>query len=209
MERIGIYGGTFNPIHLGHLHLVNEIQAVLHFDQILFIPAKTPPHKEANDLASGKDRLEMVRLAAEEIPGAMVSDIELHSHGKSYTVYTLEKLHALLPGKEFTLMMGADMLLTFDQWFRWQDILSMARIAAVARGAGETEALKKKAAELSPEGRIDVIEASPLPMSSTEIREKIKAGGDLSAYLPEKVRRYIARTGLYGCKTDKGAFHGQ
>jgi len=198
MERIGIYGGTFNPIHNGHMHLVRTIQSALHFDQILFIPAKVPPHKDVLDLASGKDRMEMVRLAAQEIPEAMVSDIELKSHGKSYTVYTLEKLQAMLPGREFTLMIGADMLLTFDRWFRWQDILSMARIAAVARGAGEMASLKKKAAELSPEGRIDVIEAAPLPMSSTDIREKIRAGGDPSALLPEEVWRYICRTGLYG-----------
>lgn len=198
MERIGIYGGTFNPIHLGHLHLVKEVQSALHFDQILFIPAKIPPHKDAPDLASGKDRLEMVRLAVEEMPEAMVSDIELRSHGKSYTVYTLEKLQALLPGREFTLLMGADMLLTFDQWFRWQDILFMSRAAAVTRGAGELEALREKARILSPEGRIDVIAASPLPMSSTDIRQKIREGSDPSALLPEKVWSYICRHELYG-----------
>lgn len=200
MERIGIYGGTFNPIHNGHLHLAREIQEALQFDRIIFIPAKIPPHKDATDLASGKDRMEMVRLAVEDFPGAMVSDIELKSHGKSYTVYTMEKLGALLPDSEFTLMMGADMLLTFDKWFRWQDILQMARLAAVARGAGELETLRKKAAELSPEGRIDVIEAPPLPMSSTDIREQIREGGGVSHLLPEAVLRYIRKAGLYGMK---------
>ena len=198
MERIGIYGGTFNPIHRGHIHLAREIQAALQFDRLLFIPSRIPPHKEAKQLASGQDRLEMVRLALEEeLPEAMVSDLELKSHGKSYTFYTLEKLQALLPGRAFTLIMGTDMLLTFDQWFRWQDILSAASLAVAARNAGEQQLMEKKARALSSEGRITVVPMTPLPMSSTDVRRIIRTGGDPSALLPEKVWAYIRARGLY------------
>lgn len=198
MERIGIYGGTFNPIHRGHIHLAREIQAALQFDRLLFIPSRVPPHKEAEQLASGQDRLEMVRLALEEeLPEAVISDLELKSRGKSYTFYTLEKLQALLPDSAFTLIMGTDMLLTFDQWFRWRDILSMACLAVAARNAGEQQLMEKKARALSPEGRITVVPMTPLPMSSTDVRRIIRTGGDPSALLPEKVWAYIRDRGLY------------
>lgn len=198
MERIGIYGGTFNPIHRGHIHLAREIQAALQFDRLLFIPSRVPPHKEAEQLASGQDRLEMVRLALEEeLPEAVISDLELKSRGKSYTFYTLEKLQALLPDSAFTLIMGTDMLLTFDQWFRWRDILSMACLAVAARNAGEQQLMEKKARALSPEGRITVVPMTPLPLSSTDVRRIIRTGGDPSALLPEKVWAYIRDRGLY------------
>ena len=198
MERIGIYGGTFNPIHRGHIHLAREIQAALQFDRLLFIPSRVPPHKEAEQLASGRDRLEMVRLALEEeLPEAVISDLELKSRGKSYTFYTLEKLQALLPDSAFTLIMGTDMLLTFDQWFRWRDILSMACLAVAARNAGEQHLMEKKARALSPEGRITVVPMTPLPMSSTDVRRIIRTGDDPSALLPEKVWTYIRDRGLY------------
>lgn len=198
IQRIGVYGGTFNPIHLGHLHLAEAVQKALHFDRILFVPARVPPHKQAVDLAPGKDRLEMVRLAVQSLPGAMVSDLELKTGGKSYTFFTLQKLKALLPQGEFTLLMGADMLLTFDQWFRWREILSMARLAVAARYGGEQETLAEKAAALSPGGRITVVPVEPLPMSSTEIRLRIQRGEDPAGLLPEAVWAYIQAHGLYG-----------
>ena len=107
---------------------------------------------------------------------------------------TLEKLHALFPEERFTLLMGADMLLTFDQWYRWQDILKLADLAAFARNDGEEEALLKKAEEFSG---TRVIRTEPLPLSSTEIREILKKGGDVSNMVPEAVLSYIKRRGLY------------
>ncbi len=194
MAHTGIFGGTFNPIHNGHLHLLREADAALSFDRILLIPANIPPHKRAVDLAPGNDRMEMARLAVMGMKKAFVSDIELRAKGKSYTILTLEKLHALFPGDRFTLLMGADMLLTFDQWYRWQDILRLADLAAFARNRGEEEALEEKAAEL-PGAR--VIRAEPLPLSSTLVRETLRRGGDVSGMVPEGVLRYIERRGLY------------
>ena len=194
MAQIGIFGGTFNPIHNGHLHLLQEAEKSLSLDRILVIPTNIPPHKRAEDLAPGADRLEMARLAVMEYKNVFVSDIELKAKGKSYTVLTLKKLKALFPEDTFTLLMGADMLLTFDKWYRWEEILTLAGLAAFARGDGEEQILLQKARTL-PGAR--VVRVEPLPLSSTQVREIIRAGGDVSGMVPEEVFRYIVRRGLY------------
>lgn len=194
MERFGIYGGTFNPIHNGHLHLIRAACAQLSFDRLLVVPANIPPHKAATDLASNRDRLEMARLATAGMPGVWVSDIELRARGKSYTVLTLERLRALFPECSFTLLMGADMLESFDRWHRWQDILKLADIAAFARNEGEEALLERKAALI---GRARVVRVEPLPLSSTLVREKVRRGEDISGLVPEAVAAYIYEKGLY------------
>lgn len=194
MERFGIYGGTFNPIHNGHLHLIRAACAQLSFDRLLVVPANIPPHKAATDLASNRDRLEMARLATAGMPGVWVSDIELRARGKSYTVLTLERLRALFPECRFTLLMGADMLESFDRWHRWQDILKLADIAAFARNEGEESLLERKAALI---GRARVVRVEPLPLSSTLVREKVRRGEDISGLVPEPVAAYIYEKGLY------------
>lgn len=194
MERFGIYGGTFNPIHNGHLHLIRAACAQLSFDRLLVVPANIPPHKAATDLASNRDRLEMARLATAGMPGVWVSDIELRARGKSYTVLTLERLRALFPECRFTLLMGADMLESFDRWHRWRDILKLADIAAFARNEGEESLLERKAALI---GRARVVRVEPLPLSSTLVREKVRRGEDISGLVPEPVAAYIYEKGLY------------
>ena len=194
MERFGIYGGTFNPIHNGHLHLIRAACAQLSFDRLLVVPANIPPHKAATDLASNRDRLEMARLATAGMPGVWVSDIELRARGKSYTVLTLERLRALFPECRFTLLMGADMLESFDRWHRWRDILKLADIAAFARNEGEEALLERKAALI---GRARVVRVEPLPLSSALVREKVRRGEDISGLVPEPVAAYIYEKGLY------------
>ena len=194
MERFGIYGGTFNPIHNGHLHLIRAACAQLSFDRLLVVPANIPPHKAAVDLASNRDRLEMARLATAGMPGVWVSDIELRARGKSYTVLTLERLRAHFPECRFTLLMGADMLESFDRWHRWRDILKLADIAAFARNEGEESLLERKAALI---GRARVVRVEPLPLSSTLVREKVRRGEDISDLVPEPVAAYIYEKGLY------------
>ena len=194
MERFGIYGGTFNPIHNGHLHLIRAACAQLSFDRLLVVPANIPPHKAATDLASNRDRLEMARLATAGMPGVWVSDIELRARGKSYTILTLERLRALFPECRFTLLMGADMLESFDRWHRWRDILKLADIAAFARNEGEEALLERKAALI---GRARVVRVEPLPLSSTLVREKVRRGEDISDLVPEPVAAYIYEKGLY------------
>ena len=194
MEHFGIYGGTFNPIHNGHLHLIREASRLLSFDRMLIIPTNIPPHKAPVDLASNKDRLEMVRLAVEGMEKVWVSDLEQRSKGRSFTILTMEKLRFLFPESRFTLLMGADMLCSFDHWHRWKDILRLADIAAFARDEGEEAMLEKKAAAL---GKAKVIRVEPLPLSSTMVREKLRRGEDVSGLLPPAVLDYINRKGLY------------
>lgn len=196
MKRIGIFGGTFNPVHNGHLNLLRQVQTQMQFDEVLLIPSHLPPHKEASDLASGKDRLRMLALALEDMPEAGVCDVELHKGGKSYTIETLKKLKRIFPTAELYFIVGTDMLLTFDQWKQWRDILKLTFLVASGRDQGEYESLCKKAEELNPE-RIFVLQTEPFPVSSTEIRTKLKAGKDVSELLPPSVLRYIQEKGLY------------
>lgn len=194
MEHFCIYGGTFNPIHNGHLHLIRAACAQLSFSRLLVIPTSIPPHKAVRDLASNRDRLEMARLATAGMEKVWVSDIEQRARGKSYTILTLERLRAIFPDCRFTLLMGADMLESFDRWHRWRDILRLADIAAFARNEGEELLLEQKAGTL---GRTRVVRVEPLPLSSTLVREKVRRREDISGLVPEAVAAYIQEKGLY------------
>ena len=124
--KTGIYGGTFNPIHNGHLHIVEEFRRGLGLDRVLLIPTRVPPHKAAPDLASAGERFAMCRLAAQGKPWLELSDIEMRREGKSYTAETLEELSALYPQDQFYLLMGEDMFLTLGRWYRPETIFSLA-----------------------------------------------------------------------------------
>ena len=133
--KTGIYGGTFNPIHNGHLHIVEEFRRGLGLDRVLLIPTRVPPHKAAPDLASAQDRCAMCRLAIQEKPWLELSDIEMRREGKSYTAETLEELSALYPQDQFYLLMGEDMFLTLDRWYRPETIFSLASVCTTPRSA--------------------------------------------------------------------------
>ena len=113
--KIGIFGGTFNPVHQGHVHLAQQCVEELKLDKLLVIPTKQPPHKQVQELASGEHRAQMCRLAFAEIPQAQVSEMELHREGKSYTADTLTQLKQQFPQAQFYLIVGGDMFLTFHQ----------------------------------------------------------------------------------------------
>lgn len=192
--KIGIYGGTFNPVHLGHIHLLREVKSQCGLDKILVMPDRVPPHKTASDLASGEDRAEMLRLATAGMENVSVSEMELEKEGRSYTYLTLRELKRRYPEDQLFLIMGADMLLTFSQWRNWQEILQNAHLIAAARDEGEYEALLAKAQEL---GNADVLKITPLPMSSTDVRRAASAGQPLAGMVPEAVEKYILAAGLY------------
>lgn len=197
MGRTGFFGGTFNPVHNGHIHLADEAYRALGLDRLIFVPANVPPHKETHDLCSGADRLEMCRLACGGHSGFEVSDYELRQGGKSYTVYTAEHFKEEYPDDELFMMVGSDMFMCFDKWYRFEDILSMVTLAVVSREYDDTEALRSKAAELSAYGKTVIVNAEPYPVSSTEIRGRISSGQNYSCYLPEKVVQYIRLNKLY------------
>lgn len=198
MSRIALFGGSFNPIHNGHLHLAQTVHQQCGLDRMLLMPSGTAPHKSSDAYAPAADRLAMCRLAAEPYPWLEVSDYELTKPGKSYTVETLRYLHSCFPEDALFLLTGSDMLLSFDNWYCWQEILTLAGLLCVSRGTEPEDVLRQKAAELSSYGQVTVVHAKPLPMSSSQIRHKIELCRKFSCYLPENVVQYIMLHGLYG-----------
>ncbi|MBE6852479.1 MAG: nicotinate (nicotinamide) nucleotide adenylyltransferase [Ruminococcus sp.] len=196
MGRTGLFGGTFNPVHNGHIHLAKEAFLSLGLERLILIPSNIPPHKNAEELCSNEDRLAMCRLAAEE-HGFEVSDYEMRRGGKSYSFYTVGYFSKLYPDDELFLLVGSDMFLSFDKWFRFEDILKKVTLSVISRQDDDTELLKKKAGELQIYGSTEVVDVPAYPVSSTQIRNMIKTNENFSCYLPEKVVQYIRLKNLY------------
>lgn len=197
--KTGVYGGTFNPIHRGHIHLLEEFTKRLSLDRVLLIPTRVPPHKAAPDLASGQDRLQMCRLAVGGRPHLQISDIEMRREGKSYTAETLEELHDLFPQDEFYLLMGEDMFMTVEQWYRPETIFSLAAVCATPRSLHGMGKLQMKQDEYQARyGARCFLEDIPyLPVSSTQVREWVRRGKDITPLVPERVADYIRERGIY------------
>lgn len=196
--RLGIFGGTFNPIHNGHIHLVSALNALHNFDRILLIPTNIPPHKSVPDLVDGMHRLAMCKLAAQTLPSIEVSNMELEQQGASYTVYTIRKLRALYPQDKFYYIIGCDMLAAFTKWYKFHEILQEVTLVVGARAQGEYERMLDYANELSDLGGTCIVNAiEPRPMSSTEIRHIAAQGGDITSYVPTAVAQYIKEHRLY------------
>lgn len=198
MKKIAIFGGTFNPIHNGHLHLCDEMQKKFHFDKILLIPTNIPPHKECNELASNSDRLKMLKLATQNNPLYEVSDIEYRLQGTSYTYHTIQALKQEYKNCEFYLIIGSDMLRIFDKWYRYRDILSEVTVVAGAREEQEwNELIMLKNEKFQNTNKIEIVDISVFPKSSTEIRNAIKNNGDIEGSVPLSVLSYIYAHNLY------------
>lgn len=199
--KIGIFGGTFNPPHLGHLRLVRSAADTLGLDKVLIIPTCVPVHKQAKQLALADDRLEMCRLGLCPDPRFEVSGIEIDRGEKSYTVDTLEALGKEYPGAEFYLIIGSDMVSSFTCWHRWQDILDMAYVCGAAREKGFLPELDCYTAEQKK--RFIFLSHEPLVLSSSEIRKHITAGESTDGMLDPSVRSYIERRGIYTPDIDR------
>ncbi len=207
--RIGVYGGTFNPPHLGHLTSARFAMEALGLDRLIFIPAGDPPHKDLpRHSPPAEERLEMIRLAADSmlLPGRVeVSDMEVRREGKSYTADTLAELREQYPGDELWLLMGTDMFLTLQDWKRPEVICSLARLAAFARTETDTvETLEAHGRYLRETFGADcVVIQLPqvIPVSSTQLRERL-GKGEGREYLPVPVYGHILRHGLYGTHAD-------
>ncbi len=197
MKHIGFYGGTFNPIHLGHVGVCRTAVEQLRLDRLYLTPTFVPPHKAAPDLAPGEDRLEMCRLAVREIPEVVVDDYELRREGISYTILTLRRLREVFPEDEIYLIMGTDNFLTFELWRDWREIGKIATLAVASREEDDSEALCRKAQLLLDEDIHTVFLKNEVRViSSTEIRKKLKAGEE-SNLLPSAVMEYIKGNELY------------
>lgn len=202
--RLAIYGGSFNPPHMGHVGAARSVYEQLRPDKFLIIPTNVPPHKELEaNSPSPAQRLEFCEMAFSDIPGAEISDMEIRREGRSYTAETVDVLRGQYPGAELCIVMGTDMFLSFRTWFRWQDMLGTCTLAVLSREDDDREEIEAFKARLERENgaKILLVPHEPLPMSSTGIRALLREGKG-SAYLPEKVYRRILRKGFYGAKAE-------
>ena len=203
--RLLLYGGTFDPPHNGHLNNLRAAAARVRPDRVVVMPAGLSPFKQST-AAPGSARVEMCAcfraLEAEgAVPALCVSGWEVEQAAlgrRNYTVLTLEMLARENPGAVLYLAIGSDMLLSFEGWHRWQDILRIARVVVTSRDIGDAPALHAKAKLLDPSGgRILFAPVQALPMASSQLRARLAAGEECKTELPEMVRAVIRREGLY------------
>lgn len=213
--RIGLFGGTFDPIHLGHVRAAREVLERFGLDRILFIPSCLPPHKERTGLAPARDRLRMVELACAGEPRFAASSLEVDAGGRSYSIRTLERVRELYPGTRAFFIVGADAFLEIGTWREHERVLAEAlfivmtrpgsrledaagvvvgplrdRIRAITDGEAVTEAVLE-------DHRIFLLPIRALDISSTEVRRRVRAGETVAGLVPEAVAEYILLHRLY------------
>ena len=195
--RVGIFGGTFDPIHFGHLHIANGLREKLDLDQIIWVVAGRPPHKRGQIVSEDDDRIAMVRLALGTETGDTVSRIEVDRPGPSYTVDTLESLHAELGPAQYYFLMGEDSLRDFPSWRNPERILELANLGVVGRPGIDTDLanLTRKLPALA--GKVHIASLHELPYSSSEIRQRVADGMSIDDLTVEPVVDYIRDHGLY------------
>lgn len=197
--RIAIYGGSFNPPHLGHVKAAATVRELLEPDRFLIIPTNIPPHKEmAPGSPSPEQRMELCRCAFGDIPGAELSDMEIKREGCSYSADTVSILRQMYPEDELYLVIGSDMFLSFCQWYKFQYLLENCVLAVLSREEDDRRELESFKAELEEEysARVMLLSYEPLPMCSEDVRDRLRLGLG-SDMLPEAVYSEIIRRRYY------------
>ena len=211
MAKTAVFGGSFNPIHTGHLLLADDVLELLGADRVLFVPAALPPHKAPTTLASAADRFAMVALATSGHPRFDVSDVELRRSGPSYTIDTLEELAG--GGDELYLVIGSETFLDLLSWREPRRIAKLARLVVVPRVGSlfdpETAAAQKVLREVGldafarvergrvPDDGVLVAPATSLPISASDLRARVREGRSLAYRMPDAVARYVRARRLY------------
>ena len=195
--RLGLFGGSFDPVHTGHIRLAAAAKEACALDRIVILPAACSPFKTGT-FSSDEDRLAMCRLSFPG-DGYEISPYEIEKGGVSYTVETVSHFRAAYPRAALTLILGEDQLLSFHKWYRFRDILANASLcAAVRTGDGSRRALEDYAdAYLRPYGGVRVMAFEPFPVSSTDIREKVRRGDPIDGLVSPETEQYILEKGLY------------
>ena len=209
MRSIGIFGGTFDPIHYGHLRTALELKSLLELAKVHIVPCADPPHRTA-PMSDGALRLRMVEAAIRNEPGFVADDRELKRAGVSYTIDTLASFRAELPGRSLCLLLGMDAFLGLPQWRRWRELTTLAHIVVAHRPGWEVpttgtlgELLRDlrapSVAELHSKaaGLIHVQPVTQLEISSTDLRDSLRAGRDPKFLVPDSVREIIIETECY------------
>ena len=202
--KIAVYGGSFNPPHLGHTEAARTVAEALRPDKFLIIPDNLPPHKEMEeDSPMPEQRMGLCKLAFAGIPGAEISDMEINREGKSYTADTVDRLRELYPEDGLYLVMGTDMLLSFEQWYRFRYLLEQCTLAVLARAEEDGDAIRAHAGYMEREygAKIVILPHEPLEMSSSDIRERLKVrlGSEL---LDDGVYSQIIRCRYYDAQPE-------
>jgi nicotinate-nucleotide adenylyltransferase len=199
--RLGLYGGSFDPVHYGHLLLAECCREALRLDEVWLIPAAVPPHKQARELATAKQRVEMLELALAGHEQIKVSRLELDRGGVSYTVETLSSVKELLPEATVLLLMGADSLHDLPTWREPGRICELAIPAVVRRGGSPEPDFSVLAPLVSPERLVEIrsaqVEMPLVELSSTDLRQRAASGQSLRYRTPRAVEKYIETQGLY------------
>jgi nicotinate-nucleotide adenylyltransferase len=216
-QRLGILGGTFNPIHLGHLAAAEEIRDRLKLEKVLFIPAFIPPHKDDEVMPSAIQRQEMIRLAVKGNAHFAVSDIEIRRGGVSYTIDTIEAMRQTHPGAELHFITGLDSFLEIKTWKEWERLLTLCSFVVLSReghrfrdiaGLGILNVPEQELMMLDAREKTELVVTSGgvrvslemipfLDISSTDIRQRVRNGRSIKYHLPEPVEHYIIENKLY------------
>lgn len=203
--RVGVYGGTFDPIHIAHLAIAEEVRWALALQQVRFVPAALQPLKGAPPGATPAQRLAMIRLACADNPVFVPDDLELRRPPPSYTVETLEHLHARSGlGVELWFIVGADAACDLPRWRRVADLVTLARLAIVERPGHTFDPIAFQQAVPAAAGRYRLLDGPRLDLSSTEIRRRVATGRPVRYLVPEAVRQYIVDQGLYRQESSRG-----
>jgi nicotinate-nucleotide adenylyltransferase len=192
--KIGLFGGTFDPIHSGHLIVAETMRSDFHLDRIVFIPASEPPHKQGHTLTSSYERKKMVKLALRGNPCFTFSDVELRRGGISYTIETIRWFQESKVWRKhiFFLIIGADNLLDMAIWKNPDEIFNSIHILVLARSGSDIEKIGKKIIE-----KVTIVATPQIEISSTQIRNRIRCHQSIRYWVPEAVERYIYSKGLY------------
>jgi nicotinate-nucleotide adenylyltransferase len=199
-KKIGILGGTFDPIHIGHLMLAQSAFEQLGLEKVLFIPSGMPPHKlNRKGGSSDEDRLEMTRLAIMDNPAFELSDIEMYSAEPTYTYFTVKKLSSLNPDNDYYFIIGEDSLVDFTGWRKPEEIVKYCHIVAGVRPGSSDEKIEEiiSRTQAATGGNFIHIKSPALEISSHEIRQKIAEGRSVKYIVTDEVMDYIEKNGLY------------
>lgn len=201
MKKLGIMGGTFNPIHLAHLILAESAYEQYSLDQVMFLPSRKPVYKDAAEILPDMARYHMIELAIQDNPHFFLSDLELKREGNTYTADTVLELKKQEPDTEFYFIIGGDSLLSFDKWSRPEVILKHVHLLAAKRGRQEQILLENQVKKLTyqyqPVYGIHLFEAPAMEISSTDIRERIRAGRSIRYLVPKLAEEFIKEQRFY------------
>ncbi len=199
-HKVGIMGGTFDPIHIGHLILGENAYHQFHLQKVLFMPSGNPPHKKNREGASNRQRVEMTRMAIADNPHFELSLEEMHEEGYIYTKETLRRLRYQNPDTDYYFIMGADSLLSFDSWKCPQEICDQCTLVVAVRDSLGQEAFDRRSDEVRQKYHADILKLDTpnLDIASSEIRRWCQEGRSIRYYVPDSVRDYIISEGLYG-----------